>query len=70
MRETILNLHNSLEDGFFISFISNVDQFPVRKNDEIEFLDEKTLLIHRESGNELIINLNLIVGICTRKEWI
>lgn len=72
MKKTILNMKNSLEDDCYIAFISanNDYDFGVRKKDEIEFVDEKTLLVHRESGRTTLINLDLIIGICIRWELI
>lgn len=72
MKETILKMKKSLEDDCYIAFVSaNEDyHFGVRKNDEVRFLDEKTIAITRKSGRTTIINLNLIIGICIRRELI
>ena len=72
MKKTILNMKNSLEDDCYIAFISanNDYDFGVRKKDDIEFVDEKTLLVHRESGRTTLVNLDLIIGICIRWELI
>ena len=72
MKKTILNMKNSLEDDCYIAFISanNDYDFGVRKKDEMEFVDEKTLLVHRENGRTTLINLDLIIGICIRWELI
>ncbi len=72
MKETILKMKKSLEDDCYIAFVSaNEDyHFGVRKNDDVTFLDEKTIAITRKSGRTTIINLNLIIGICIRRELI
>ncbi len=72
MRETILKMKKSLEDSHYIALVSsnpNYD-FGIRKSDDIKFLDDETMLIHRQSGNQTIINLNLIIGVCIVREWI
>lgn len=70
MQKAILKMKESLEEGCYIALISaNEDfDFGIRKSDDIEFLDSKTLFIQRESGRTTIINLNLIIGICIRME--
>ena len=72
MQKTILRMKKSLEDDCYIAFISSNEDydFGVRKSDDIEFLDNKTLSIHRKSGRITIINLDLIIGICIRRELI
>lgn len=72
MKGTILKMKKSLEDDCYIAFVSaNEDyHFGVRKNDDVTFLDEKTIAITRKSGRTTIINLNLIIGICIRRELI
>ena len=72
MEKTILEMQKSLEDDCFIAFVSaNEDfHFGLRKNDKFRFVDDKTIVIHRNSGRTTIINLNLIIGICVRREWI
>lgn len=72
MRETILKMKKSLQDGRYIALVSsnpNYD-FGIREHDDIEFLNDETMLIHRQSGNQTIINLNLIIGVCIVREWI
>ena len=70
MKETILNMQNSLEEDYYIALVSaNEDfDFGVRKSDKIQFVDENRLVIHRKSGRTTIINLNLIIGICIKQE--
>ena len=70
MEKTILEMQKSLEDDCFIAFVSaNEDfHFGLRKNDKFRFVDDKTIVIHRNSGRTTIINLNLIIGICVRRE--
>lgn len=72
MKKTILNMQKSLEEDCYIAFISaNEDyDFGLRRNDNFKFVDEKTIVIHRNSGRTTIINLNLIIGICIRNELI
>ena len=72
MQQTILEMYKTLEDDYFIAFVSaNEDyHFGLRKIDDMEFLDDKTLLIHRKSGKTTIINLNLIIGVCIQRELI
>ena len=72
MKKTIQDMQNSLEDKCYIAFVSaNEDfHFGLRKNDKFRFVDDKTIVIHRNSGRTTIINLNLIIGICVRREWI
>lgn len=68
MKETILNMQNSLEEDYYIALVSaNEDfDFGVRKSDKLQFLDENRLVIHRKTGRTTIVNLNLIIGICIR----
>ena len=72
MENTIVEMKNSLKDDQYIGFISpnNNYDFSLRKTDEIEFLDDKTLVICRKNGNKTILNLDLVIGICVIKEWI
>ena len=72
MEQTIIEMFNSLEDGYYISFVCANENynFTLRKGDTFRFIDDKTLVTHRESGRTTIINLNLIIGICITKEWI
>ncbi len=69
MEKTIRNMYNSLEEKCYIAFVSANENyhFGLRKNDDFEFLDEKTLVITRKNGNTTIINLKQIIGICIRK---
>lgn len=62
-------MQKSLEDDCYIAFVSaNEDyHFGLRNHDNFEFLDDKTIAIHRNNGNTTIINLNLIIGICIRR---
>ena len=72
MKETILNMQNSLEEDYYIALVSaNEDfDFGVRKSDKLQFLDANRLVIHRKTGRTTIVNLNLIIGICIRSELI
>ena len=72
MKETILNMQNSLEEDYYIALVSaNEDfDFGVRKSDKLQFLDGNRLVIHRKNGRTTIVNLNLIIGICIRSELI
>ena len=69
MINTILEMQNSLMDGCFVAFVyGNEDQYvTLTKADDIGFIDEKTVEIHRKSGFDSIINLNLIVEICIKR---
>jgi len=71
MRETIRKMKKSLEDDCYIAFVSaNEDyHFGLRKDDDYHFLDGKTIAIHRQNGSITIINLNLIIGICVRRNF-
>ena len=72
MEKTLLKMRESLEDDCYIGFVSANDEFDfgLRKSDDFEFLDDKTLLINRKNGRKTIVNLDLIVGICVRAELI
>ena len=72
MKGTILKMKKSLEEDCYIAFVSaNADyHFGARKNDDLTFLDEKTIAITRKNGNTTIVNLNLIIGVCIRRELI
>ena len=72
MEKTIRDMHNNLKEGCYIGFVSANDEydFGLRKQDDFNFVDEKTLVINRKSGRTTIVNLNLIVGICIRAELI
>ena len=71
MRETIRNMKKSLEDDCYIAFVSaNEDyHFGLRKDDDFHFVDGKTIVINRKNGSTTIINLNLIIGICVRRNF-
>ena len=72
LQKAILKMKESLNDESFVSFVSaNGDyHFALRKDDDIEFLDNKTILIQRKTGKSTIVNLDLIIGICIQQEWI
>ena len=72
LQKAILKMKESLDDESFVSFVSaNGDyHFAVRKDDDVEFLDNKTILIQRKTGKSTIVNLDLIIGICIQQEWI
>ena len=69
MINTILEMQKTLEEGCFVAFVcANEDYYvPLTKSDSIGFIDEKTVEIHRKSGLDSIINLNLIVEICIKR---
>lgn len=69
MRKTIIDMKNSLKDDYCIVFVSANDnyEFTLRKEDNYHFIDEKTLVIHRENDRTTIINLKLIIAICVRR---
>ena len=50
MQKTILRMKKSLEDDCYIAFVSaNEDyHFGVRKNDDVTFLDEKTIAKYQQ----------------------
>ena len=72
MKETILKMKDTLENDCLIAFVSSNEDyhFGIRKSDKIDFIDDKTIVVHRKNGKLTIINLNLIIGICIREEWI
>ena len=72
MEETIRKMYNSLEEECYIAFVSANDEyhFGLRKNDDFKFVDDKTIVIYRKNGRTTIVNLNLIIGICIRRELI
>lgn len=69
MQETILEMHESLDDKHFIAFISANEnpQSVALKSDELKFPDNKTVVICKKGGRCKIINLNLIIEICIRR---
>lgn len=69
MEQAITEMHNNLTDEFFIAFVSENQNpyFALIKSDEIEFLDDKRILVRKKSGQTSIINLNLIIEISTRR---
>lgn len=69
MENTILEMQQNLEEGHFIALVSeNEDPYcAVIKSDELNFLDNKTVVIRKKGGKTTIINLNLIIEICTRR---
>ncbi|WP_405295398.1 hypothetical protein [Methanobrevibacter sp.] len=69
MMNTILEMQKSLQDGCFVAFVyANEDQYvTLTKSDDIGFINERTMEIHRKSGFDSIINLNLIVEICIKR---
>lgn len=72
MEETIRKMYNSLEKECYIAFVSANDEyhFGLRKNDDFKFVDDRTIVIYRKNGRTTIVNLNLIIGICIRRELI
>lgn len=69
MENAILEMQKNLDEGHFIAFVSaNEDPYcAVIKSDELNFPDNKTVVIRKKSGKTTIINLNLIIEVCTRR---
>ena len=69
MENAILEMQQNLTDGLFIAFVPADDEqyYALKKSDDIQFLDSKTLFIKRKNGWNSIINLNLIVRIEIRR---
>ncbi len=69
MENAILEMQQNLTDGLFIAFVPADDEqyYALKKSDDIQFLDSKTLFIKRKNGWNSIINLNLIVRIEMRR---
>ena len=69
MENAILEMQQNLEEGYFIALVSeNKDPYcAVIKSDELNFPDNKTVVIRKKGGKTTIINLNLIIEICTRR---
>lgn len=65
MENAILEMQQNLTDSLFLAFVT-VDEnvyYPLKKSDEVHFLDSKTIYIKRKNGWNSIINLNWIVEI-------
>ena len=62
-------MQRNLEEGYFIAFVSENENpyFVVLKSDELNFPDNKTVVIHKKGGKTTIINLNLIIEVCIRR---
>ncbi|MBR0370624.1 MAG: hypothetical protein IJH63_07905 [Methanobrevibacter sp.] len=69
MENTILEMQKNLDEGHFIAFVSeNEDPYcAVLKSDELNFPDNKTVVIRKKGGKTTIINLNLIIEVCIRR---
>ena len=69
MENTILEMQKNLDEGHFIAFVSaNEDQYcAILKSDELNFPDNKTVVIRKKGGKTTIINLNLIIEVCIRR---
>ena len=69
MENAILEMQKNLDEGHFIAFVSaNEDPYcAVIKSDELNFPDNKTVIIRKKSGKTTIINLNLIIEVCIRR---
>ena len=69
MESTILEMQKNLEEGYFIAFISEKENpyFVVLKSDELNFPDNKTVVIHKKGGRTSIINLNFIIEVTIRR---
>ena len=69
MESTILEMQKNLDEGHFIALVS-ADENPycaVMKSDELNFPDNKTVVIHKNDGRTKIINLNFIIEVCIRR---
>ena len=69
MKNAILEMQKNLDEGHFIAFVSaNEDPYcAIIKSDELNFPDSKTVVIRKKGGKTTIINLNLIIEVCTRR---
>jgi hypothetical protein len=69
MEKTILEMQGNLDEVHYIAFISENDNpyCVALKSDELNFLDDKTVVIRKKGGKSKIINLNLIIEICIRR---
>ena len=69
MENTILEMQQNLKEGYYIAFVSAYEDrnCPVTKSDNLDFLDDKTVVIRRKNGWNSVINLNLIVVIDIRR---
>ena len=69
MENAILEMQKNLDEGHFIAFVSaNEDPYcAVMKSDELNFPDNKTVVIRKKGGKTTIINLNLIIEVCIRR---
>lgn len=69
MESTILEMQKNLDEGHFIAFVSaNEDPYcAVMKSDELNFPDNKTVVIHKKGGMTTIINLNFIIEVTIRR---
>ena len=69
MENAILEMQKNLDEGHFIAFVSeNEDPYcAVLKSDELNFPDNKTVVIRKKGGKTTIINLNLIIEVCIRR---
>ena len=69
MENAILEMQKNLDEGHFIAFVSaNEDPYcAVIKSDELNFPDSKTVVIRKKGGKTTIINLKLIIEVCTRR---
>ena len=69
MENAILEMQKNLDEGHFIAFVSaNEDPYcAVIKSDELNFPDNKTVVIRKKGGKTTIINLNLIIEVCIRR---
>lgn len=69
MENTILEMQKNLDEEHFIAFVS-ADENPycaVMKSDELNFPDNKTVVIRKNGGMTKIINLNFIIEVCIRR---
>ena len=66
MENASIEMQRNLDEEHFIAFVS-ADENPycvVMKSDELNFPDNKTVVIHRNGGMTTIINLNFIIEVC------
>lgn len=69
MENTILEMQRNLDEGHFIAFVSaNENPYcAVVKSDELNFPDNKTVVIRKNNGKTTIINLNFIIEVSIRR---
>lgn len=65
MESAIHEMQQNLTGSLFLAFVTADENvyYSLKKSDEINFLDSKTIYIKRKNGWNSIINLNWIVEI-------